>query len=410
VIDAGDVSSSSTLDGWLTYLARVSPGLGEWLQRPFAEQERLGYGRTLRPILEQPYAWEKTALDMVALRSRLLRFLSEGGLSAGQILLTGFGSGAFVGQCLERELMRSLRIPVRAVAGEAILADLAANVPPIDPTVVVAFCCSSKDKEARAVVERVAAARPRSSHILICFRASGEPRRVVTASQNVLTLSLHQRRAERGQGLTSTFTNLVLAGAFLGRLGTAEDYTSLAICSAAVARGVLDRSAGPLIQVARSGFRDVVFLGAGDREGAARDAASRMRKMTSGKVHAWADTPTALRYGLMETLGEDTLPVAFLSPASPARDVELDLLLELDRRKPSRPRVIVGEAVPAELRREPGVVIDRAGVGRGAPPLIELLTGQLLGVFRCLHEGLRPDTLPLPAAGGGPDANPLPVA
>jgi len=131
--------------------------------------------------------------------------------------------------------------------------------------------------------------------------------------------------------------------------------------------------------------------------------------MTLGRVHAWADIPTALRHGLIDALAEGTLLVAFVSPTRPARDVELELLRELRRRQPDRPRVIVGEAIPPELRREPSVVIDRAGVGIAAPPLVEVLTGQLLALFRCLHEGLRPDGLPA-ACGGGPNPGPSPLA
>jgi tagatose-6-phosphate ketose/aldose isomerase len=397
--DRGGVSTSSTLDGWLSYLARASPALGEWLSRSPAEQKRLGYARTLRLILEQPYAWEKTAQDVAGLRGRLRIFLSDAGLSAGQLLLTGSGSGAFIGQCLERELMVKLGIPVRAVASESLVTDVQASVPPLDPPVVVAFSRSRMDMEIRSALDRVKGARPASHHVVFSCCASGEPARTTTVDQQLLCVHLHQHLSETALPMTGAFTNLVLAGAFLGMLGTPEEYTSLSICEATVARSVLDRSSEVLARVARGGFRTAVFLGGGDRLGAAREAALKMVVMTSGRVQAFADSPFALRHGLMDALDEGVLLVVFVSPTSPAREVELELLRDLDRHGRARSRVIVGEAIPVELKQEPAVVIDRAGVGSQAPPLVEVLTGQLLAVFRCLYEGGRPDAL-APSGGG----------
>jgi len=58
-------------------------------------------------------------------------------------------------------------------------------------------------------------------------------------------------------------------------------------------------------------------------------------------------------------------------------------------------KVIVGEGVPPDLVREGDVVIDCQGLsnlGDDNSPVIDVIAGQLLAFFRCLEEGLRPDS------------------
>jgi tagatose-6-phosphate ketose/aldose isomerase len=58
-------------------------------------------------------------------------------------------------------------------------------------------------------------------------------------------------------------------------------------------------------------------------------------------------------------------------------------------------KLIVGEAVPSDLARGRDVVIECPGLaelGEYSAPVIEVVIAQLLGFFRCMREGLRPDS------------------
>ena len=63
-------------------------------------------------------------------------------------------------------------------------------------------------------------------------------------------------------------------------------------------------------------------------------------------------------------------------------------------------KVLVGETVAADLVREEDVVLECKGLeqlGDENFPVIDVIVGQLLAFFRCLEEGLRPDS---PSEGG----------
>jgi tagatose-6-phosphate ketose/aldose isomerase len=77
------------------------------------------------------------------------------------------------------------------------------------------------------------------------------------------------------------------------------------------------------------------------------------------------------------------------------RAYESDLLRELNHKDLGLLKVIVGEDIPEELIRKGDVVIECKGMkelGDDNAPNIDVLVGQLLAFFRCLHEGLRPDS------------------
>jgi tagatose-6-phosphate ketose/aldose isomerase len=117
--------------------------------------------------------------------------------------------------------------------------------------------------------------------------------------------------------------------------------------------------------------------------------------MTAGQVSTMAETYLGLRHGPMSYLHADTLVVCFLSSDPTAGAYECDLMRELDQKGLGMLKLIVGDDVPADIVREQDVVIDCPGlseIGDDTAPVIGVLVGQLLGFFRCMQAGLRPDS------------------
>jgi tagatose-6-phosphate ketose/aldose isomerase len=92
---------------------------------------------------------------------------------------------------------------------------------------------------------------------------------------------------------------------------------------------------------------------------------------------------------------DDTLIVCFLSSDATVRAYECDLIRELNQKNLGMQTLIVGDGIPADLLLGLDVGIDCPGlarVGDDGAPLIDVIVAQLLGFFRCLREGLRPDS------------------
>ena len=125
-----------------------------------------------------------------------------------------------------------------------------------------------------------------------------------------------------------------------------------------------------------------------------------MLELTSGRVTALCETYLGFRHGPMSYMQDDTLIVCILSCDSTIRAYELDLLHELDRKKLGLSKVIIGENIPDSVIREGDEVIECRGLtelGDEETPTLYVVIAQLLAFFRCLTEGLQPDS---PSEGG----------
>lgn len=384
-----------TVDAWLRGFAPERE-IGRLLGQPNQEQQERGYGHTLREIAQQPVTWLETASAMAADRARLDSVLDEAGVHSreGSVLLTGSGSSLYAGECMALPLQHALGVPVQAVSAGLLLTHPEASLPPAGPYLVVSFARSGNSPESRAVLESLLGGDARGRHLIITCNREGALATGFAGNPRVKAVVLDRKTEDQSLVMTSSFTNMVLAGAFLGATRTPEEYAHRVESTALAAAGVLRNHGDVLASAARSGFRSAVYLGSGCRGGSAHEAGLKMMEMTAGRVFTLAESFLGLRHGPMSVVHEDTLVVAFLSSDEMVRAYETDLLGELDRKELGARKLIVGSGVPRSLatRREDVIVECGDGLRDADLVVLDVLVGQLLGFFRCRHEGLRPDS------------------
>ncbi|WP_200948998.1 tagatose-6-phosphate ketose isomerase [Frateuria sp. Soil773] len=360
--------------------------------RPLAQQQDAGYADTLREILQQPETWRGTAelLRRPEVRQRLAAVLDP---APAQVVLTGSGSSMYIGECLAPSLQAGLGLPVQAIAGGTLLTHWRSVLPP-GPGLLISLARSGDSPESCGVVSRLLGDAPAWRHLVITCNAKGRLATQYRDDPRVTVLVLDERTNDRSLVMTSSFTNLLLAGTglLLGRAGEVSAAT-LERAAAAVQQ-VFEHQTDALARLAQGGFAAALYLGSGGALGAAREGALKMLEMTGGKVATMAETFLGLRHGPMSSLRADTLVVALLSPDPAVRAYEYDLLRELSRKGLGKPRLLVGEGVPADVAGPAGLVVEvPAGAAHGEVPamLAHVAVAQLLAFFRCLSLGGRPD-------------------
>jgi len=385
------------LQDWLAALRTQGQRIGWLLARDAAEQERRGYVHTLREICQQPATWVETA-DGVLAQADVIRDALAAGVpdGAGAIVLTGSGSSLYAGECLALPLQEALRVPVRALPAGLLLVRPEGCLPPSGPFLVVSIGRSGDSPESRAVVDRLLRSRPLSRHLAITCNARGALATAYPGSPRVAAVVLDEKTHDRSLVMTSSFTNLVLAGRALALNHRADAYRALAARAARVAADVLSQQADAIADAAEGPFGSVVYLASGCRLGSGRESALKMLEMNAGRVGVLCESYLGLRHGPMSAVHRDTLVVAFLSSDPLARAFELDLLNELDQKAIGLRKLVVGSGVPAEAASRPEDVVVECGAGERLPDedlaLVDAVVGQLLAFFRCLHAGLRPDS------------------
>lgn len=149
--------------------------------------------------------------------------------------------------------------------------------------------------------------------------------------------------------MTSSFTNMVLATAFLGMLETPSQYLGLVQRLSQKAEELLSLHFDTLADLARQNFDRVIFLACGSRLGAARESALKMLEMTAGKVWAASESYLGLRHGPMSATDPETLIVCFLSSHPLVRAYECDLIREPNGKQLGKAKLIFGENIPPYL-------------------------------------------------------------
>jgi tagatose-6-phosphate ketose/aldose isomerase len=368
--------------------------LDDLIDRSATIQREYGYAHTAQEIHHQPETWLETAERMESHQPVLERLLAEariGPSGSGGLVLTGSGSSLYVGECLAIPLQRALKVAVNAVPSGGLLTHLDAYLPVSNGGVVVSFARSGNSPESTAAVDEVLGARPAWHHLIITCNDRGRLARYA-GRDRVHALVLDDRTCDRSLVMTSSFTNMMVAGTALGWLGRSAAYRRHIDQLAAVAAQIL-RDSDRLADVAGQRFRSAVFLGSGARLGAARESALKMLEMTDGRIHTNVESYLGLRHGPMCAVHDDTLVVCFLSSDPVTRAYEVDLIRELNRKQLGT-RLIVGEDIPDEILRSTDRRLECAGlsaIGDDLAAITDVVAGQLLALFRCLGLGLKPD-------------------
>ncbi|MGH9514413.1 MAG: SIS domain-containing protein [Terriglobales bacterium] len=384
-------STPNALADWVHEVCERQPEAAKLLRAPQEEQHRRGYFHTLREILQQPATWIRTSQQMSQRATELREFL-EG---ARLVVLTGSGSSEYAGDCVRLPLQKQLGVNAVAIGGGAFLILPANPLPPERPGLVISLARSGDSPESVGALTLLLESDPELRHLVITCNAGGKLATSFRGNSRVHVVALDDETNDRSLVMTSSFTNLVIAVQSLGFVNTPNLYQAQCRQLSAIAFHLIETHFGTLAMTARSNFKRVVFLGTGARFGAAREAALKMLEMTAGKVWAMPETYLGLRHGPMSFVHEDTLVVCFLSSHSTARAYECDLIRELDQKGLGMVKVVIGDSVPADLLRKQDVLIECPGlakVGDDASPVIDVVIGQLLAFFRCLEEGLRPDS------------------
>jgi len=371
----------------------VNPSeLSRLLVRDTEEQRENGYLHTLSEILQQPQSWIETSVELAkAFENGSLRGSFEPLPEA--IVFTGSGSSHYVGECLAAGLQGTLNLPVLAIPAGTLLTHWRGTLPP-GRGLLVSIARSGDSPESAAVVDKVLAEAPQYRHLVITCNARGRLATRYRDDARVAVIVLDERTNDRSLVMTSSFTNLLLAGRALARMQQLDMYTERATRLATLASRLIERDTDGLAAIARSGFSSAVYLGSGVRFGSARESALKMLEMSAGRVKTTAETFLGLRHGPLASVDANTLVVAFLSGDATVRAYECDVLRELDRKGLGRRRVLVGDGIPLDLLRADQLAVETPGLstfGDDDAPLLDVLVGQLLAFFNCLHLGFKPD-------------------
>ncbi len=277
---------------------------------------------TAREIAQQPSVWRKlAAVGTKAAQQFLAPLLIRPEL---QIVLSGAGTSAHIGECLAPALTRRFGPRVRAIATTDLVVDPQGCLGDA-PLLLVSFARSGNSPESVAALNLADQVSAECHHLIITCNAQGELCRQGERSSSACVVRLPDETNDRAFAMTSSFSSMLLGAALAFDLVNAPAVEDLARWADQV---LADPSAGEL---ARSGYDRVVYLGDRELRGLARESALKLLELTDGRVAALSETPLGFRHGPKTFIDARTLVIVFVCNDPYARAYELDLIDELSR-------------------------------------------------------------------------------
>lgn len=325
---------------------------------------------TWAEIQQQPDTW----LTTLALMAKHPATSSIRALR-GDSILCGAGSSAYAANAVEAAWPGARAIPTTDVLTEG------GRLPPA--RMMLSLARSGNSPESLAAIDRVRHSQPSLRHFAITCNAEGR----LAQQPGVSAIVLDPRTNDRGLAMTSSFSNLVLAGLCVSHAD--EIGAELpALCRRVTQRaGELSEHAEHL---ARTLPARVVVLAPPPLFACAREAALKILELTAGKIAVLAETFLGLRHGPMSFLDADTLVLALVSSDRQTRRYEEDVLAELRAKKLGKLMGILPDGCDASI-------VDEAipAVAGGLPDYLrtpfETMYAQLLAFHLSVRAGLDPD-------------------
>ena len=256
-----------------------------------------------------------------------------------------------------------------------------------DATVLLSMGRSGDSPESMAVVERVHRLRPEIWHLAVTCNPYGG----LATSPRVSAIVLDPRTNDESLVMTSSFSNLLLAGLCLAKGDCVEPVISLAVAAAQAKFPLINESVRNLA----NGIEDrVLFLASPPCFSWAQESALKILEMTAGRFPVMAETYLGLRHGPMSFVRENTRVICLLSNDLKTRAYEEDLVRELGAKKLGH---LIG--ICNDDDREHGVkplfdtvipaLLPQTRDDMRTP--FEIIGSQLLGYHLSLRVGLNPD-------------------
>jgi len=373
--------------------------LSELLNLRDDEKARRGLAHTPAEIAQQPEKWLTTFASFRRRLHEIAGFLSSAGLGAASqpkptVFLVGAGTSDYIGHALSFLLRKQWQCEVLVVPSTDLVTHVDEFLVPPRKTLWIWFSRSGDTPEGVAALEQVRKKCPDAWHLVISCNTNGRMVRESADQPRTLTIPLENAVNDRGLAMTSSFSSMVVLGQCLGSAGNLGGYEETLARLVQAGKSFLPSAANLAASLAQGPYTKACFLGSGTLRAAATESALKLVELTAGRTLAFSESPLGLRHGPMAALDQNTLVVSFLSGDLQVQRYELDLLEEIGSKKLVTTRVIVGArkipdgAAFTEHQLAPSVPLDVADDYRS---VVDVMFGQLLGLFFSLRWELRPD-------------------
>ena len=356
----------------------------------------------VKEISNQPKLWITTYESVFSKRESIGAFLSEVfKVNNLQIILTGAGSSAFIGEILQHAFHRNTGLPVKAIPTTDLVTHPSDFFEKSIPTLMVSFARSGDSPESVASFE-FAEKLTTAYHLIITCNAEGKLATMASKKFNSFTFLLPEETNDQALAMTSSFTSMTLAGLLISDIKNIQQNLAHVKSVSAFGSNIIENYAKELDNVADLDFKRIVFLGAGPLKGTARESHLKVIELTDGNIMCQYDSFLGFRHGPRAIIDQSTLLIYLFSNDPYVFKYEDDLVKSIHQTEDFIFSIGVGQSSSAMENLNLNLVIQPDENCDKIPDdffaICSIIPAQVLGFYKSLAIGLTPDS---PSQNGG---------
>jgi tagatose-6-phosphate ketose/aldose isomerase len=362
----------------------------------YSEKEviELGGYDTANEIESQERLWLETYNLILKNKLEISNFIQNFFSNSNpNIILTGAGTSAFIGDILEPILQTNTRVNTKAVSTTTLVTHPELYLPKEEPTLLVSFARSGNSPESIKAVELANQVCENIYHLIITCNADGKLAKI-SSSENNYILLLPEETNDKSLAMTSSFSSMLLSGILLSRISEVEKLKNQVELLSSYARKITDNFLPQLKNIANVDFNRAVFLGSGMFEGIARESHLKLQELTGGKVICKFDTFLGFRHGPKAVIDEKTLVVYLFSNNPYSQKYEKDLVQSIDKENIALHTLAIMEKDLDGVNSESKIVLSESDelLEEEFLTIVSVLPAQIIGFYKSLYFGLKPDS------------------
>ena len=368
------------------------------------EKKKLGVVDTPREIRQQPDTWMKAVEMVLAQKEELSRFMEDAGMAGDRkssLVLCGAGTSEFIGTSVCNLLRRGLgREAVSIPTTHMVTHGRDILIEGRDYT-VVSFARSGNSPESVATYDLVKKYHPSARHLVITCNREGALAERAGEDDSSYCILLPEETDDRSLVMTSSFSTMVMVAASLPWLDAEESLRETCRRLGGGAERVFAEYGDMLADFGGQPFARACFLGSDTLFGTMQECQLKMQEMTDGQVAARFESFLGLRHGPQVFVDDTCAVVAGLSSDPLVRRYEMDMLEEIRQKGQGMGMLVICDRADEQLRNITENIVELFPDGRSVEDQFRIMTdvtvGQILGTFRSMSLGLKPDC---PSAAG----------
>lgn len=357
-----------------------------------------GAVHTAKEISQQPDLWQNIWRQVYDQRPQLEAFLKVALKGSKRIILTGAGTSAFIGLSLSGLFQRKTGLITEAIASTDLVSHPKNHFQTEVPALLISFARSGNSPESLAAIALAEELCPKCYHLIITCNAEGKLA-MLKPDERKFVFALPEEADDQSLAMTSSYTGMLLAGILIAELNELDAAKKSVDVLTGYGRRIIDYYAPLIEKIAKMDFRRAVFLGSGPFFGTARESHLKLQELTDGKIICKEDSFLGFRHGPKAVVDDTTLVCYIFSNEEYVSKYERDLVRSMKKGHPLMMEIGIMENILPDTTLDHIFYLSDNGCRLKEEYLAvcSVLPAQLLGFYKSLQLGLRPD---MPSATG----------